>query len=205
MTARVWRSPASRGVGTASTRIADAAMDRYAEGDDGAFSELYNALAPRLYRYLLRRTRDRARVEDLLQQTMLQLHCARSRFVRGSQVAPWAFVIATRLFLDQVRRKQLELLAVGDDEREYASSGPGPDSSLELKEFERLVRSTVERLSAPQREVFELVCSAQMSHSEAAEKLGITLASVKLRLSRANRVLREAARTRSMDARLAPC
>ncbi len=50
---------------------ASTAMERYASGDDLAFDEVYDALAPRLYGYLLRQTRDPVRAEDLLQQTML--------------------------------------------------------------------------------------------------------------------------------------
>src|ERR1019366_5804156 len=56
---------------------ADFAMERYAGGDTAAFGQLYDALSPRLFGYLLRQTRDRARAEDLLQQTMLQIHRAR--------------------------------------------------------------------------------------------------------------------------------
>jgi len=47
-------------------------------------------------------------------------------------------------------------------------------------------------LSDAQREVFELVYYAHMSHAETAEALGISVASVKLRLQRANGAVREA-------------
>src|SRR5688572_13668741 len=67
-------------------RSANAAMERYAAGDDGAFGDLYDALAPRLYGYLLRQTRDPVRAEDLLQQTMLQIHAMRGRFFPGADV-----------------------------------------------------------------------------------------------------------------------
>src|SRR4051812_45087970 len=81
----------------ASRAAANAAMERYAAGDDEAFSELYDALSPRLLNFLTRQTRDSSRAEDLLQQTMLQIHCARGRFLRGADVLPWAFAIARRL------------------------------------------------------------------------------------------------------------
>src|SRR4051794_9164921 len=42
------------------------AMERYADGDDAAFGEIYDALAGRIYAFLLRQTRDPARAEDLL-------------------------------------------------------------------------------------------------------------------------------------------
>src|SRR5258708_6663302 len=88
---------------------ASRAMDRYAQGDDAAFSELYDALAPRLYGYLLRQTRNNARAEDLVQQTFLQMHCARGRFLRGADVVPWAFAIARRLMIAGFRRPGREV------------------------------------------------------------------------------------------------
>src|ERR1051325_9150123 len=87
---------------------ADAAMDRYASGDGEGFSVLYDLLPPRLYGFLLRQTRDPSRAEDLVQQTMLQIHCARGRFIRGAPVTPWAFAIARRLLIDAARRRKVE-------------------------------------------------------------------------------------------------
>ena len=72
----------------------DVAMERYAAGDDAAFATVYDVLAPRLYGYLLRQTRERSSAEDLLQQTMLHIHRARVRFIAGAEVTPWAFAIA---------------------------------------------------------------------------------------------------------------
>jgi RNA polymerase sigma-70 factor (ECF subfamily) len=170
-------------------------MERYSNGDTAAFGELYDALVPRLYAFVLRKVRDPARAEDLVQQSMLQVHCARGRFVPGSRVTPWVYAIATRLFLDQARRKKIEVLASdGDEERERASDRPGPDSFTESRELEAILRAEVERLSTAQRQAFELVVYAQMSHAEAAETLGVTVASIKLRLQRANHAVRDALR-----------
>ena len=87
---------------------ANAAMERYARGDDQAFSQLYDSLAPRLHRYLLRASRDPTRADDLLQQTMLRIHRARGRFIVGAEVLPWAFAIARRLVIDSIRRRKNE-------------------------------------------------------------------------------------------------
>src|SRR5215475_3029690 len=87
---------------------ANAAMERYARGEDQAFSELYDSLAPRLRRYLHRASRDPGWADDLLQQTMLQIHRARGRFIAGAEVFPWAFAIARRLLIDDARRRKHE-------------------------------------------------------------------------------------------------
>ncbi len=88
--------------------VANEAMDRYAAGDDAAFSELYDALSPRLLVFLQRRTRDDELAADLLQQTFLQMHCARRHFTPRAEVLPWAFAIARRLIIDRVRKARHE-------------------------------------------------------------------------------------------------
>lgn len=82
----------------------DEAMSRYARGDATAFDAVYDALAPQLARYLRPRVRDEARLEDIIQQTFLQMHHARGNFVIGAAVMPWAFAIARRLMIDAGRR-----------------------------------------------------------------------------------------------------
>src|SRR5690349_17499325 len=88
---------AHRGTSAPVADALDAAMDRYARGEDAAFAEVYDRLAPRLFGFLLRYTRDHAKVEDVVQQTMLQMHKNRGRFMPGAEVIPWAFAIARRL------------------------------------------------------------------------------------------------------------
>src|SRR5215472_14293870 len=122
-------NPSARGKssGVQPRAEVDVAMERYAAGDDAAFPSVYDAVAPRLYGYLLRQTRDRARAEDLLQQTMLHIHRARIRFIAGAEVMPWAFAIARRLLLDGLRRNKREMVADEGEPDAGASEAPGAD------------------------------------------------------------------------------
>src|SRR5262245_56936480 len=88
---------------------ADAAMERYSNGDNAAFAELYDAIAPRLHGFLRKATRDDSTTEDLMQQTFLQIHRARGSFIAGAAVMPWALAIAKRLMIDSARRRRVEL------------------------------------------------------------------------------------------------
>jgi RNA polymerase sigma-70 factor (ECF subfamily) len=89
---------------------ANAAMERYARGEDDAFSDLYDALAPRLRGYLLRASRDPGCADDLLQQTMLQIHRARGRFIAGAEVLPWADELVDSDRLARALERELERL-----------------------------------------------------------------------------------------------
>jgi RNA polymerase sigma-70 factor (ECF subfamily) len=171
---------------------ASRAMDRYACGEDAAFSELYDALAPRLLAFLLRRTRSASAADDLLQQTFLQMHCARQHFAAGADVIPWAFAIARRLLIDTYRKGGRELLDDGeaDGARDSAAPDPLPDQNVVVRRLSRRVDEVLARIPEAHRVAFDLVQRDGLSMAEAAEVLGTTVATVKLRAFRSYEALR---------------
>lgn len=174
---------------------ADAAMERYSTGDDAAFAELYDALAPSLLRFLRRSTPGEAAIEDLLQQTLLQIHRARGSFIPGAPVRPWARAIAKRLTIDGARRRRVErrLFAnVSDDEAAHVSTvaSAAADDVLHACRLERRVRQRLDALPEAQRTAFRLVKEEGLSLKDAAELLGTSVTAVKLRTHRAYKALR---------------
>lgn len=186
-------SPSQRGLSLLGKARDEAsvAMDRYAAGDDAAFGEVYDALAPRLYGYLLRQTRDTARAEDLLQQSMLQIHAARGRFLQGAEVVPWAFAIARRLLIDSYRRRKRESKAF-EVPPPSAPAAPGTDDELHRKRLMQSLETELAKLPEAQRVAFELTKREGLSLREVAEVLGTTVMAVKLRLHRAQLALKAA-------------
>lgn len=178
-------------------------MDRYASGDDAAFSELYDHLAPRLYAFLFRSTRSRFEAEDLVQQTLLKMHCARGRFIRGAGVVPWAFSIARRLLIDRGRRARVrgtnDATDPNDVIADLAALDLGADEIVHSKLLGKIIQEEVERLPPGNRVAFELVKQDGLTHAEAAKVLGTTVMAVKLRTHRSCAVLRAALR-KSLDA-----
>ncbi len=181
----------------ASRSRADEAMDRYADGDDGAFSALYDELAPRLLRFTGRQLHGRAAAEDVVQQTLLQIHAARDQFTRGAAVLPWAYAIARRLVIDLGRRRAHEDLR-GDaaDGSEEPSRATPPDEALHHKRSEAALARDLLRLPPALRDAFELIKLDGLSVAECAEVLGITPGMAKIRAHRATVALREAHRRR---------
>ncbi len=187
--------PPSLGVVAASGQdlaALSAAMDRYADGDDAAFSEIYDLLAPRLYGFLMRQTRDPSRAEDILQQTFLQIHSARGRFIRNAEVLPWAFAITRRLVIDGLRRRRQEVSLPGDsaddDGGELSVEGRA-DEVLHAKQLGSRLEGGLAGLPENQRAAFELVKLEGLSYREAADVLGATVSAVKVRVHRAGLVL----------------
>jgi RNA polymerase sigma factor (sigma-70 family) len=177
----------------AGASSADRAMERYACGDEAAFAILYDEVAPRLHRFALRWTRSRSAAEDTVQQTLLQMHAARHRFVPGSAVVPWAYAIARRLLIDLGRRNGREELRANDvRDPEEPSSAPSPEEALHRRRMEAEARLDLAALPCGWREAFELVKFEGLSVAETAEVLGITRGMVKIRTHRATAALRAA-------------
>ena len=185
------------GCASANDRVhaaANAAMVRYAAGDDQAFAELYELVAPRLRAFLVRRTRDHARAEDLLQQSFVNIHVARGRFCPDGEVMPWAFAIARHLLIDAVRASGREQLVGAEDELCVAVR-PAPWTPLEEIVRHRRLMRRVERelvtLPKTYRVAFEIVLLRGLTMAEAARALGTSVNAVKIRTHRAYEALRE--------------
>jgi len=178
------------GAGAPARAEVDSAMERYAVGDDASFAVVYDGIAPRLYGYLLRHTRNRALAEDLVQQTMLHIHRARGRFIVGAAVTPWSFAIARRLLLDDVRHAKREGTRAEGDPDALRAPLPSADELVDAGELAARIRGALDKLPESQRVAFELVKEEGLSVVEAAGVLGTTVAGVKLRVHRAKVALR---------------
>src|SRR3954454_22957142 len=127
-------------------RVANEAMDRYADGDASAFPILYDAIAPRIEGLVRRRTRDASRIDDIVQQTFERIHRARGTFIRGSDFLSWAFTIARNLFLFFGAQGWRERPADGKDGD--AETDPIAQAVAEVADAERIAtaRETLGRL-----------------------------------------------------------
>jgi RNA polymerase sigma-70 factor (ECF subfamily) len=170
-------------------QLANRAMERYAQGDRSAFDEVYRYMAPRLYTYLLRRCRDRAYAEDLMQQTFLRMHRARASFEAGGRLAPWAFTIATRLLVDGSRAPGRKACVPMEDEPVASCSA---DEVVHARQLMHVVDRELGRMSPGQRSAFHLVRQQGLSHAAAASALGVSVTAIKLRLHRARVALQMA-------------
>ena len=173
-------------------------------GRQGAYAEVYDAVAPRLRSFLRRLVNDVALAEDVLQQTLLQMHRARGNFIPGSPVMPWAFAIARRLVIDEQRRDRRNVLSMvreGPDALAICSTNSEPEGLMAARQLAGLLQDELGRLPQSQRSAFELMRLEGLSPAEAAEALGISVSALKVRVHRAYVALRAIALDASVSIR----
>jgi RNA polymerase sigma-70 factor (ECF subfamily) len=156
--------------------------------DPAVLAALVARYRHRLYRYLLRLTRDRAAADDLFQQTWLQVVREAGRFAVGSRFDTWLFAIAHNAAIDLLRRK------TGENLEDYDGRIPArePDACAAAMADERaeIVAAELAALPALYREALTLRFEEGMKLEEIAEVTGVALATAKSRVQRALKALR---------------
>jgi RNA polymerase sigma-70 factor (ECF subfamily) len=177
----------------ASLDRADRAMERYADGDDTAFAEVFGVIGPRLHRFLRRLCGADDLARDLMQETLLRMHQARGAFREGAAVLPWSFTIARNVFVDSARarrRRPVPLSSVDPDGSVEPAIGATAESAVLAGEAALAVERALAAMTDARREAFVLIRFEGMSVADAAEILGATENAVKLRAFQAYESIR---------------
>lgn len=170
-----------------------------ADGSRTALRELYERHAPWLLVRLRRRCSDATIVHDTVQDTFLAVWRTAGSYNGSGTVAAWIWGIGVRRLVGQFRKTStLNTLPVFDIERHGTSDSRGDQV---LVSAEDLVLQNVEhgdlagaigRLSPELRAVVQATVLDGLTTREAARLLGIPAGTVKTRMMRAKRELREA-------------
>lgn len=164
-------------------------------GDTDAFNRLVDRYERPVYNLCFRLLGDRSAAEDATQEAFLSAYRALPRFEGGSFRA-WLLRIAANQARDELRRRRrrpassLESLLADPTRREPSTEDEAPRRA-EQRARERALQEMLERLPFEQRLVVILIDVQGRSYEETAEVLGEAIGTVKSRLFRARRKLRD--------------
>jgi len=171
-------------------------------------THLYERLVRRYERPLLATLRrllgSRETAEEIAQEAFVRAYLAIDRFDPSFRFSTWLFRIAVNAAIDQRRRRRLRLVSLDapagrDDDPDggpplsdrVAGTSPRPDAALLREDERRVLAAAVERLPEDYRTIVLLRHSAGLVYEEIAEVLDLPLGTVKNRLHRARRCLKE--------------
>jgi RNA polymerase sigma factor (sigma-70 family) len=158
--------------------------ERLAGGDERALEECYHLYGQSVRSYL-RRFVPAPDVEDVMQETFLDVWRCRDQLDPGRRFEPWLFVIARRRAIDALRRRRgvVDVAVVRD------LMGEDGNELAERMAWAAEVRAALTLMPAEQREAIELAYFGELTQREIAERLGVPLGTVKARVSRGLRRL----------------
>jgi RNA polymerase sigma-70 factor (ECF subfamily) len=163
--------------------------------DSGTIAGRYRAS---IYRYILRLVGDPARADDLTQETFLRVHRRIGGLRDPAAVEAWLYRIATNLCYDTFRQREhrsppTPLVALGEGSAALSDEAAlHPDQLLDQNEMSDCVLRFLSDLPDSQREVLLQHDLQGFTGPEIADRLGLTIHNVKIRLHRARVALRAA-------------
>lgn len=140
---------------------------------------------PRLWRFAMALTGDRPSAEDLAQATVVRAIEKSDQFQPGTHLDRWLFVMARRIWLNELRHRAVRRGAGLRPVDEIEIAAPGPDTETNI--FAAEVFDVMNALPEAQRVTALLVLSEGFSYAEAAEALDIPVGTVMSRVAAARR------------------
>jgi RNA polymerase sigma-70 factor (ECF subfamily) len=162
-------------------------LTRVAQGDEGAFAELYDRMSPGLYGMAVGMMRDPTEAEDVLQEACNQIWLkAASYDAARSSAFTWAAMILRHKAIDRLRvRKRLLRTAAKAVELNYFADIDDTSAALPLQSEQRQrVRQALEQIPDDQKQAISLAFFTELTHEEIAARLSAPLGTVKARIRR---------------------
>ncbi len=178
-----------------SQRETDAELlARYGAGDEDAFGQLVNRYKNGLYAFLKRFLNRQDLIEDVFQETFLQLFNSRDSFDTARPLRPWLFTIAANKAKDALRKRQrksaISIGAIADSQEmsfddmlnTLSADKTRPYEVLEQDETALRVRKIIADMPENLREILILSYFSKFSYKQMAQILSIPIGTVKSRL-----------------------
>lgn len=176
-------------------KLSDAELlTRYTSGEEEAFRELVNRYKNSLYAFLRQFLNRHDLVEDVFQETFLQLFSSRDSFDPNRPLRPWLFTIAANKAKDALRKWQRtsavqigtmadsQELSFDDMLNTVTADETMPYDELQKNETATRVGRIVADMPENLREILILAYFQRFSYKQMAEILGIPIGTVKSRL-----------------------
>ena len=169
-------------------------LAHYSAGEEEAFREIVNRYKNSLYAFLRQFLNRQDLVEDVFQETFLQLFNSRENFDDSRPLRPWLFTIAANKAKDALRKWQrtpvVPIGTMGDSQElsfedmlnTVTSDNTMPYEELERGETTKRVGQVIADMPENLREILLLAYFNKFSYKQMADILSIPIGTVKSRL-----------------------
>jgi len=159
------------------------------DGDVDKLGLLFERHHAGLFDFLSRMTGNRTAAEDLTQDVFVRMLKYRRTFRDDGRFETWMFHIARNARADYFRGRAT--VDVTDEAMDAATDAPGPAQLVERDQETALLRRALLQLRDDNRELIVMARYRGMRHEAIADLLGVDVGTVKVRIHRAMKELRE--------------
>src|SRR4030042_1740590 len=171
-------------------------ISSFKRGDKSAFEEIVLRYQNRIYNLCIYMLGNIHEAEDVAQDTFIKAYQNLNKFKPDSSLHTWLYRIAVNTCIDYKRKPFFESLFKSSKEgdefvADHPSYSPSPERLYESEQIGKAIHLALGRLSEKLRTVIVLKEIEGLSYGEIAEVLGVSIGTVKSRISRAREELKE--------------
>ena len=173
---------------------------RSQNGDITAFEQLVEGYSEKIINTAYSIVKNREDAYDIAQEVLLKAYKGLKNFDGRSSFSTWIYRITKNTCLDEIRKKNKQRMttvsiAHEDDgevvEIQIADPDPGPEDILYRKELGQQINKLIDELPEDYRMVVTMREIQDLDYQRIADILGCSLGTVKSRLSRARKIIKE--------------
>lgn len=167
-------------------------LQRTANGDRQAFSQLYSYYVPLLFKLLFPLTNENKQdTDEIIQDIFLTIWEKRDVLIAIQSFQAYVFRMGRNMLVSRYRKEKVKQRFISEiKNRQLAQQAVIPDNDILLVEYKTIVMEAIDRLSPRQKEVFMLRTEEELALKEKARVLKISLPAVKKNLYAAIRCIR---------------
>lgn len=151
-------------------------MLAYKENSSQAFEMLYRRYNKRLFSFIFSKVNDKQIAEEIFQRVFTKLHKSKNRYSVNIQFNKWLFTICKSELTDWYRKSAKDKLDFDQDQAANTMAPATPEKTLDDID--------VEGLSPEELRILKYRYQADLDFHEIAERLSLSQATVRKRISR---------------------
>ncbi|GAA4315172.1 RNA polymerase sigma-70 factor [Compostibacter hankyongensis] len=163
---------------------------RIAQGDEGAFREIFDRYRGRLYAAALKMTRSAHLAEEIVQESFVTLWLHRLKLETVDRPSAYLFTIAQNAIYAHFRKGMLEKKMRENAGARLTQTEYAVEERLVFKERQQLLQNILRQLPLQQQLVYQLSKQEGLSRSEIADRLQVSPHTVKNHLLKAVKYIR---------------
>ena len=165
-------------------------LTEIANGNEKAFSHLYEKYAPEIRRYVLKFVKSEEHADDICQEIFLKIWGSRETLVSINSFRAYIFIIARNHAFNFLKHAAVEKNVQDEISRRALQLKNETEEAVQTAEYFQYLEMMLSKIPERSREVFELCRENGNSYHETAEQLGISNNAVKKHMVRTMKLLK---------------
>lgn len=153
------------------------------EGNEFAFRQLFDTYRGKLYAYVLKITESKEAAEDTVHDVFLKIWTTREKLPDIENINAYLYRMCHNRAYNGLRKMAKETLVMAELEKGEAYEDNDPSRNLLRKEVRQFIDEAIDKLTPQQKAVFKMSRQEGLKQQEIAERLNISISTVKTHLA----------------------